>query len=340
MDTSTTKTKSALTVEKKKLETPQLEPKKIDSEYFDPKTLKFEFDLSKTNYQLDRLQNKFLEFYLRSDMKFRRAFNTNYTQDFLGYIKDKTKLNEPLKLSTMGSTRGGKSYSMISLCAFHQACYRRKFNINYVCANAMEYLEKLKEFPSDKLFNRIFLIDEEKTAMFNVGSVARKMKLQDVANIVAINNISTIFLNPIKFPDKDANYGIRLFGRCFETKTTRSMLYNLQESAKLIPVGMLFLPIFTAFLPKDYGLPLEAEYLKKKLAWVSDEREGRGDILAQIRKRSAEHFMKDKQFLDIAKKNEQLTYISQVLGSEFTKSEVEEILNITKLLRRGVVFNK
>jgi hypothetical protein len=73
--------------------------------------------------------------------------------------------------------------------------------------------------------------------MFSIGSTAKKLKLQDVANIISINNISTISLNPIKFANKDAFYGLRLFGKCSKTHTNRAMLYNLQESAKLIPVG-------------------------------------------------------------------------------------------------------
>jgi hypothetical protein len=201
-------------------------------------------------------------------------------------------------------------------------------------------LEKLKMFPPEKLFNRVFLIDEEKTAMFNVGSVARKMKLQDVQSIIAINNISTIMLNPVKFANTDAFYGLRLFGKDYATKTCRMILYNLQESAKLIPVGNIYMPIFTAFVPKDYAEPLEQAYLKKKLEWVSNEREGRGDVLAEIRRKSAEHFIRDKQFLELKKKNEKMTYISQKLGSEFTKGEIDEIYNITKLLERGINLEK
>lgn len=311
-------------------------PRKIEDEPFDIRKLKFEFDLSKTNYQLDVLQNRFLEFYLRSDLRFRRAFHQNYTNDFIKYIRDKCRLNEPLTLSVLGSVRSSKSYSSISWCAIHQGYYNRKFTIDYVCANAMEYLEKVKSFSPEKLYNRIFLIDEEKSAMFNVGSVARKMKLLDVQNIIAINNVSTIMLNPHKFQDTHANYGLRTFGRCFETKTSRLMLYNLQESAKLIPVGNLYIPIFTALLPKDYAEPLEKAYLKKKMEWVGKEQRGEMDILAEIRKKSARELMEDSQFLSLEKKNEQLTYISQKLGSEFTKGEIEEIHQITKLLRQGI----
>lgn len=314
--------------------------KNIDSEHFNAKELQFSFNLKEANYQLDRLQNKFLEFYIRADPKFRRAFNNNYTSDFLGFIRDKAELKEPIHLSVMGTTRSGKSYVTISFCVYHQACYGKKFTIDYICGNAMEFLDKLKEFPSEKLFNRIFLIDEEKSAVFNVGSTAKKLKLQDVQNIIAINNISTISLNPIKFANTDAFYGLRMFGKCKKTGTNRMMLYNLQESAKLIPVGNIYMPIFTRFLPKYYAEPLEKQYLDKKLEWVAKERRGEGDTLAYIRKKSAEHFIKDKQYLGLKTHDEKVTYISQKLGSEFTRGEVEEIFQITKLLNKGVNLDK
>ena len=40
---------------------------------YDFKNLKFECDLSKANYQLDILQEKLLQFYLRADTKFRKS---------------------------------------------------------------------------------------------------------------------------------------------------------------------------------------------------------------------------------------------------------------------------
>jgi hypothetical protein len=232
----------------------------------------------------------------------------------------------------------GKSYSSISFCGYHQAVYKKKFSIDYICANAIDFLEKLKEFPQQKLNNRIFLIDEEKTSQWGVGSVAKKMKLQDVSNIIAINNVSTISLNPIRFANKDAFYGLRMFGRCFDTKTVRMMLYNLQESAKLIPVGNIYMPIFTAFFPKDYAEKLEKEYLEKKMEWVGREQRGEGDTLAILRRKSAEHFIKDSQYLSLKTHDEKITYISAVLGSEYTRGEVEDIFQMTRLLSKGVIF--
>jgi hypothetical protein len=239
----------------------------------------------------------------------------------------------------MGNTRSGKSYSAISICAFHQACYGKKFNIDYICGNAYEYLDKLKTFTQDKLTNRIFLIDEEKQTIFGTGSFSKKMKLLDVQNIIAINNISTISLNPNSWANKDSNYGLKSFGRCFNTKTCRFMMYNLQEhgSGGEKPMGCVYLPIFTEFLSKDYANEIEKPYLKKKNEWVMQEQKGTADVLSELKKKSAITFTKDKNYKTLIKKGEKITYISVKLGSEWTKGEVLEIYEITKLLESGML---
>lgn len=304
--------------------------------------LKFEFNLANAYYEIDSLQNKILEYYLRADNKFRKAFYLNYTKDFLQYIKDKARLFEPIHLSIIGNVRSGKSFSCISICAFHMACYNKLFTIDYICGNAFEFLEKLKTMPEKKLKNSIFLIDEEKQSIFGVGSIAKKMKLTDVQNIIAINNISTIMINPVSWANKDANYGLRTFGRCFNTKTVRMMLYNLTEKGRggELPLGCIYLPIFTVFLPKDYADKLEKEYLAKKQEWVDGEMRGEGDVLAEIKKKSAENFLRDKKFLELFKKRDRITYITQKLGSEWTKSEIDEIESITNLYKEGILEKK
>ncbi len=302
-----------------------------------PQPIKFSLDLSRANYQIDALQNRLLEFYLRADRNFRRAFSINYTNDFITFIKDKVKLREPIHISTIGATRSGKSYTMITVCYLVMALYNKRFTMDYVCGNAYEFIEKLKVMPEEDLLNSIFLIDEEKMTVFGVGSIAKKMKIADVQNIIAINNISTIMLNPSSWANKEATYGLRTFGRCFKTKTVRMMLYNLSEKGKggEMPMGMIYLPIFTEVLDKKYADELEKEYLEKKNAWVKQEMRGEGDVLAEIKKTSAKGFIKDPKFMDIKTKNLRTTYINQKMGSEWTKTEIEEIESITRLLREG-----
>lgn len=301
--------------------------------------LKFEFDLSKANYEIDVLQNRLLQVYLRADPKFRRAFSTNYTSDFFQFLKDKSRLHEPIFLSVMGVVRSGKSYISVSIATFIMACYGKLFGIEYICANAFEFLEKLKTMPQEKLKDSCFLIDEEKQGIYGVGSIAKKMKLTDVQNIIAINNISTISLNPISWANKESMYGLRVFGRCFNTKTVRCMLYNLQEKGRggELPLGNLYIPIFTIFLPQPYASQLEKEYLEKKNTWVMQEQRGEGDVLYEIKRKSAESFCRDEKFLEIKTKDEKIVYIALKLGSEWTKGECDEIFQITKLIQRGIL---
>lgn len=310
-----------------------------NEEKFNIKDLHFEFDLKDANYEIDILQTRLLQVYLRADPRFRRAFSTNYTNDFFQFLKDKTRLREPLHLSIMGQVRSGKSSIAITIAIFLMACFGKKFTVDYVCANSYEFIEKLKVMPQEKLDNSCFVIDEQKQSVYGVGSIAKKMKLTDVNNIIAIRGISTISLNPITWANKEAFYGIRLFGRCFKTKTCRMMLYNLQAGGKQseLPMGNLYIPIFTTFLPKNYADELEKAYLEKKNEWVRGEMRGEGDVLYEIKRKSAESFVRDKNYLELKNRGQKEAYIGIKLGSEWTKSEIEEIFQITKLLERGVL---
>jgi hypothetical protein len=310
---------------------------------FDFSSIKFNFKMSDTNFQLDAIQNQLLQMYLISDKRFRRAFNTNFTPSFLTYLKDKTRLNEPVHISIMGQVRGGKSYSAITLCILHQAYYKRLFSPFYICANVYEWVDKLQKTPKEQLINRIFLIDEEKQSVFSTGSVARKMKVQDLNNIVAINNISTLSLNPVKFQNAESSqYGLRIFGRCFSTKVNRLMLYNLQEksSSSGLPLGNLYLPIFTELMKNEYGKWLEKKYLERKQGWVNMEREGTMDVTSKLKRACARNFIKDKQFLSIKTQKDKLVFVRNRLGSEWTLGETSEILSLTKMMENGIEFNE
>lgn len=312
----------------------------LNNRPYDPQNLKFSFDISKADYKLDRIQEKLLQSYLRVDADFRRAFNINFTSDFLGFLKDKAELHEPVHISITGIVRGGKSSIALTTAIFKTACHNNCYNIKYVCGNAMEYLEKLKSFSQEELSNSIFVVDEIKGAMYNIGSVAKRVKFQDVQNIIAINNISTIMISPTEIANEDAFYLLRVFGRCFKTNTVRLMLYNLQERGKHVPMGMVYLPIYDKFLPEPFSSEFKKQYLEKKQKWVDDEQRGKGDILAEMRKNLAMKISKDKQFNILKVRDEKIAYISQLLGSEYTKAEIEDIFNLTKLLSKGIILKK
>lgn len=303
----------------------------LDHNLFLPKRI----DLSEAHYEIDALQNELLKFYLRADPRFKRAFHTDFTPTFLQFLKDKARLEEPIHISIMGNTRSGKSSIGMTLCGYLMALYGKKLTIEQVCANVFEFLEKIQTTPIEETRNTCYQVDEEKQSIYGVGSVAKKMKVSDVQNIIAINNISTIMLNPTGWANKESNYGLRIFGRCFKTRTCRAMLYNLMEkgSGGELPMGMVYLPIFTEVLP--YGLELEKDYLDKKQRWVNAEQRGEGDVLFDLKKKTAERFCKDPKYCGIKNKTERLSYISVIMGSEWTRGEIVEIESLTKLIKGG-----
>jgi hypothetical protein len=187
--------------------------------------------------------------------------------------------------------------------------------------------------------DRFFICDEEHD-LFGVGSYAKKLRFDNVMSIIAKNNISVANLTPHSFANSDANYGIRLFGRDFENKLCRAMLYNLQagSDSQGKPLGILYIPIFTAFLP--YAKPLEIAYLKRKDAWIENEQHESGDILYSLKRKTAENILKNKQFQALVKKKERIMFIAQKLGSSWSQKEIEEIETITSMLGRGVNFDE
>jgi len=310
---------------------------KNDNEEFNPKLINFKFDLKDARYELDALQEEMLKFYIKNDLKFRRAFHTNFTSAFLKFIEDKVKLQEPFQISTIGSVRSGKSVSMQSICIYHQALQGRLFTIDYICANEFEFLEKVKDMDIEKLKGRIFLVDEEKQSTWGTGSIARRTKMEDVSNIIAKANISTIRICPTRFPmSETAWYGLRSFGRCFKTHTCRFMLYNLQEGNNHRPMGMIYLPIADYFLPEKYAKKLSDAYLKKKSDWIERERRGEMDVMLELRRKLAHSFARDEQYKELTSKDERISYITAKLGSEYTTGEIYEIMTLAKMLMRGI----
>lgn len=299
--------------------------------------LNFNVDINKANYETDAIQKDVIDLYLRIDADFRRAFYTNFTTSFIQYLKDKARLREPIRVSIKGVVRGGKSYSAISICIIHSLLNGHIFNKDYICANAQEFADKLKIMPKEDLINHIFLIDEQKMATFGTGSFAKKAKLEDLENIIAINNISTISITPQGIANESAHYLLKCLGKDYITRSVRFMLYDLQDDVnKMRPLGLIYIPIFSHLLPLEDAQILEKDYSELKNAWVDLERSGKGDILGELKRKTAEQFLKDNQFMRLTKKVDKLTYIRQKLGSEWTNGETEEINNICSLLISGV----
>jgi hypothetical protein len=300
--------------------------------------INFEYDLKDCKFEMDAIQDQMINYYLQNDLRFRRAFHTDFTMGFLKMFQDKAKLKEPTSLSCSGHTRGGKSSSMMTIAIIQSALYGRTFTIDYVCGNKIDFLNRLRDMSEEQTQNSVFLVDEDKTLQ-GYGSISKKMGLQDIQNITAKYNVNTINICPTRFANESADYGIRVMGRDMAHGLNRFMLYNLQEGSRggVLPMGMVYIPIFTKVFPKEYIEPLEKAYLLKKDEWIKQEIEGSGnDVLAEMRLKVARKFSSDEIYKTLGKK-EKFTYISQKLGGGYSVGEINDIVNLTSLIDKGAI---
>jgi hypothetical protein len=287
-----------------------------------------QLDISKTDYHIDAIQDKLLERYLEMDKRFKQSFNSNLTGSFIEFLKEKARLKEPFKLSVIGNSLSGKSYSMISVAGLVMAINNKKLTQEYICNNQYDFTEKIQKMPNKDLKDTCFLIDRRNLATH------KEIK---VDNILFSNNISTIIIGSDAFSEGD--YGLKAFGRDFKTKTVRFMLYNFQESStNHLPIGMVYLPIFTAV---PYLKNFEKDYLAKKEDWIENEKKqeqrAEGDILLELFRKTARKFASDTVYNQIKEKQKRIIYLELQLGSEWTQREIEKIEITTELMRDGMI---
>ncbi len=277
---------------------------------------------------MDALQLNIARLYIAENSKFAKAWITDYSKLFFRYIKDKCDLKEPIHISIIGQTRSGKSVSAITIGWLISHHNQSKFWIHNICGNEFDYLNELEN--SQK--NVCYIIDESKLSVYGTGSVARRMRIKDVQNIIAVNNVSTIWLRPDRWSFENVQYGLRAYGRHRDNpRFTRFMLYNLQESATIgAPLGMIYVPHFADLSPKNKEL--EQLYLKKKQGWVDKEQLGEMDVLNSIKLDRAKELLNTMEFKDLTKRKERVAYVSQKLGSQWTKQEIEEIVTLTVMV--------
>ena len=299
------------------------------------------FDFSKLDFKIDELQKQMVLRYIQEDINFRRAFNTDYTTLFLKYMFDKIQLREPISIAIIGAVRSSKSTIGITIAGLIKCQQGLKLEKKNVCPNEYNFVEEIKKGAEKKaLKNDVFVIDESKQAVFGVGSIAKKMKLTDIQNIIAVNNISTIWIRPDRWSFEGVDYGLRTFGRCFDSnpRFSRLMLYNLtaRGSSGELPMGMVYLPHYEDVFSE--GKNIDKWYREKKQEWVDREQRGEGDVTAKTKMQMAKRFSKNKNFIKMNNK-EKTAFIYSTLGSELTRSEAEEIMVLSNMILKGLIKN-
>jgi len=223
-----------------------------------------------------------------------------------------------------------------------QETEKKKLTTYNICANEFEYVRKLKECGTDTAF----LIDESKRAVYGIGSIAKREKINDIQNIIAVNNISAIWLKPDEWATPHAHYGLVSFGRAendiygnpLPIRINRFMLYNLQESDKRgLPLGMVYIPLIWDILPKEEALTLENEYMSRKLKWVEQEQISEEDVFTSDRFKLASELAKDQTFINIKGLKNKLPYVRTQYSSNMTNGELDEVMRIAIQIQRGVI---
>lgn len=296
-----------------------------------------EIDLQNAVFELDELQDELIRNYIMADKTFKRAYFTDLTAKFFSYMKKKCEMNEPVTLSIMGTVRGGKSSTAIAIAAYIAKQRGLPFTVRNIVANEFAYVETLK--CEDIVQGMPFVIDESKQTVYGIGSIAKRMKILDIQNIIAMKAISTIWIRPDRFSYEGAQYGLRVFGKANNVKPrlVRLMLYNLQESRDATPIGMVYCPIYNDVDWIEDTNQLHDDYIAMKTAWVEKEQIGEGDVLYVTKKKRVLDFVQDPVFINLPKKKERELYVRHKLGSEFTTTEVKEISQTADMIIRGAV---
>lgn len=292
-------------------------------------------DYKKAIFETDELLEESIFSQMRDNPKFLKMFYTDMTNKFYRYIDGKIKLREPISLGIKGFTRSGKSTIGITIACRIAEANGKRFSINNICENEFDFLKKVKTAEE----NDVFVIDEGKESVFGIGSMAKRMKIDDIQNIIAKLNISTIWITPRKFNDTNSDYGLRTLGRArnVSPRLVKLLLYNLSEGTRhiLIPFGYVIIPVFMDIY--EYGKELDKEYQALKDDWIRREKESETNFMFNIQKEKAQDLLSNPTFTQLKKFKDRVIFAKTLLPSEFTKQEIDEIVRMTDLIEQGYI---
>jgi hypothetical protein len=120
---------------------------------------------------------------------FAECIGKSKTKLFFEFLDYKTRYRENIGMEVKGGTRTGKSTVVTALSKFTANLTQVPFTLWHVCANEIEYLEKLKT--PTLPFGSTFQIDEQTETHSGAGSYTEMQVLEDMSNIIAKNQIHT-----------------------------------------------------------------------------------------------------------------------------------------------------
>jgi len=206
--------------------------KKMDLEEFkDTKEFKeFEkrFSPKNINYVTSAFEELLLADIYMADENAKIKLNRNVTKLLFDEIQLYYDQKRNIRYSVRGETRSGKSYCGLKIMSI--VMEKNGYNFNdladyYVCGNQIEYRQKLM----NAKFGEFYLVDENFFTRSGLGANIETSQLKDYNNIIAKENIGTIFITPEKFLNVGSVLGFATYGRDSNNWLSRMLVYKFKD---------------------------------------------------------------------------------------------------------------
>jgi len=180
------------------------------------------------------------------DPNYRIKINRDITGEFNTWLSDKRRIKKNISLNVMGTTRSGKSLIGLKMSDNNSRFYKKPFNVEFiVCGNQREFRQKLLKAK----FGDTFQIDENAFSNTGEGSNAETQQLKDIQNIIAKQNIHTIYITPRQFLQTGANMGLEFHSTAVNDWLSKFMVFSLKAN----PLLMGYIIVDVGKLFNDYG---------------------------------------------------------------------------------------
>jgi len=151
-------------------------------------------DMSSLEWHVDPIQEDQLMEKMSQSSAFAECLNKPKTKIFFEFLSYKTRYRENIGIEIKGGTRTGKSTVGQAICKYVAWLSGVPFTLWHTCANEIEYLEKIK-IPNIT-YGSSFLIDEQTETHAGAGSYTEMQVLEDMSNIIAKQQIHTVWVHP------------------------------------------------------------------------------------------------------------------------------------------------
>ena len=289
-----------------------------------------------------------------------QVFNRVINGLFLAKMEEYVRRAVVFRLAIMGETRSGKSevaqtiaktYSAMFDKAFADGAFKDvkvdipihpvKLDTAHICMSQGEYLYKLKDDYSRGAlsFGQCWIIDEHKSELRGIGSLAEYNELKDMNNIVAKYMQSEIWITPVKFLSYNTVFGLYVFKKDVKNRVNWCLAYKLMMTPDG-GVNYQFLGWLKVPLHSDEALRREYNQIKNKN--IDKVIEGRGDERMMEREAAAKRLARDPLFRKWKTKTFALTKEQQMVILEryirkgemlsFTEAEKWRVLEEARLI--------